>query len=78
MAYWIECVVDEKKFMRLCELKSIAITYVKDQIGLSFASMNQELMKDGVIRLAEIYVSSNSFKYKCLSLYSRTNFLKCF
>ena len=54
MAYWIECVVDEKKFMRLCELKSIAITYVKDQIGLSFASMNQELMKDGVIRLAEI------------------------
>lgn len=54
MAYWLSCDVDEQKLLRLCELKSLGITYGNHEIGLSFASMHQDLMKDGVIRLAEI------------------------
>lgn len=54
MAYWIELDVDMEKFKSLCESNWMGVSYSSSGIGLSFASMDKELMKDGVIRLAEL------------------------
>ena len=54
MAYWIKLDVDMEKFKSLCELNLMGVSYSSSGIGLSFASMDKELMKDGVIRLAEL------------------------
>ena len=54
MAYWIKLDVNMEKFKSLCELNLMGVSYSSSGIGLSFASMDKELMKDGVIRLAEL------------------------
>ena len=54
MAYWIKLDVDMEKFKSLCESNWMGVSYSSSGIGLSFASMDKELMKDGVIRLAEL------------------------
>ena len=54
MAYWIKLDVDMEKFKSLCESNLMGVSYSSSGIGLSFASMDKELMKDGVIRLAEL------------------------
>ena len=54
MAYWIKLDVDMEKFKSLCESNLMGVSYSNSGIGLSFASMDKELMKDGVIRLAEL------------------------
>ena len=55
MAYWLDLDVDVSCFKELCESNGVAISICNGRIGLSFASMNKELMLDGVIRLAEIW-----------------------
>lgn len=54
MAYWIKLDVDMDRFKSLCESNLMGVSYSSSGIGLSFASMDKELMKDGVIRLAEL------------------------
>ena len=55
MVYWLDLDVDVSCFKELCESNGVAISISNGRIGLSFASMNKELMLDGVIRLAEIW-----------------------
>ena len=55
MAYWLNLDVDTSRFRDLCESHSVAMSISNGRVGLSFASMNKELMLDGVIRLAEIW-----------------------
>ena len=54
MAYWIQLDVDMDRLKALCESNLMGVSYSSSGIGLSFASMDKELMKDGVIRLAEL------------------------
>lgn len=54
MAYWIKLDVDMDRFKALCESNLMGVSYSSSGIGLSFASMDKELMEDGVIRLAEL------------------------
>ena len=54
MAYWIQLDVDMDRFKAMCETNLIGVSYSSSGIGLSFACMDKELMKDGVIRLAEL------------------------
>ena len=54
MAYWLDLDVDLNRFKSLCEASSIGLSCSNERIGLSFASMDKELMASGVIRLAEL------------------------
>ena len=54
MAYWIQLDVDMDRLKALCESNLMGVSYSSSGIGLSFASMDKELMEDGVIRLAEL------------------------
>lgn len=54
MAYWIQLDMDMDRLKALCESNLMGVSYSSSGIGLSFASMDKELMKDGVIRLAEL------------------------
>lgn len=54
MAYWLDLDVDLNRFNSLCEANSIGLSCSNERIGLSFASMDKELMASGVFRLAEL------------------------
>ena len=54
MTYWVEYNRDEEKLINACKKCSIGLTMQNGLIGLSFASIEKELMEAGVIRLAQI------------------------